>query len=293
MGNEQGELISMRRAILFLIACMTLWAVHAQNLRRPGTLERWGWKEGDSIVRVPAAVKQIPPYTFAGVEGLRRVVFEQPSSLLKICEFAFAECIDLEEIELPDGLLAIEEGAFRECRSLRKLVIPSGIWRLPKELCHRCVSLESVEIPPQLREIEAFAFAGCESLREIHLGENLRKIGNNAFSRCLLLREVEMGEMITQLESYAFSDCRNLRRVVMPANWETLGELILSGCDALEEIVEGAQRPPYFECESFLLEPTATAVYERCRLVVPERALELYSRYHGWDLFHHLEVKEE
>lgn len=258
------------------------------ELRRPGVAERYGWHEGDTVIVVPATVRQLPPYAFAGMEGLKRVEFASPSECLKIGEYAFAECVSLDSISLPETVMAIEEGAFRECRSLRHLRIPQGVWYLPKEMMHRCVSLETIELPYGLREIRPFALAGCERLKELHLPQGLNKIGNNAFSRCIAIKELELPPAVIELESYAFSDCESLQRLRLSESYNMIGELIVSGCGNLRILEVPPMKPPMIECDSYLFDPDDIEAYNNCTLYVPEGAEKYYRRYHGWRLFPHI-----
>lgn len=263
-------------------------SAYPSTLRNPGVAERYGWSEGDSVIVIPASVRQIPQYAFAGMEGLKRVEFAPSSQCRKIGEYAFAECINLDSVSLPDGIGVIGEGAFRECLSLRSLIVPPQVWFIPKEMMHRCVALKRVVLPAGLQEIHAFAFAGCEGLEEIEIPAPVRKVGNNAFSRCVSLRELELPAGVKELESYAFSDCLSMRRLRLSGSYNMIGELIISGCSSLELLEVPALKPPFIECESYLFDPDDTAAYERCTLQVPAGSIQYYSRYHGWRLFRHI-----
>lgn len=300
---------------LILVAFSPLLAAEAaeQTMRRPNTLEGYGWHEGDSILTIPSWVKQIPPFTFAGVRGLRRINFAPGSECVKVCQFAFVECVDLETIELPNGVDTFEEGCFRDCHSLRSLRVGVNTWRLPREFAANCEALISVTLPKNIREIGPGAFSGCSSLSRVESQErvqspepraeslesptvgpanweptftNLRKVAINAFSRCAALTEFWLPDCCELVDSYAFSDCTNLRRVRLPGNSKMLGELIFSGCCNLTLIIEPSPKPPSFDCESFPFEPYDTAAYTRCRLEVPEGSEHLYKIYHGWELFY-------
>ena len=258
------------------------------SLRPAGVAEKTGYQPGDSVVTIPAWVRALPDFCFAGIEGLRRVEFEEGSRCVSIGGHAFAECPDLREIALPAGLKQLGEGCFRECCSLESLAIPEGVWVIPKEMALRCVSLREATIPPTVSDIKDSAFNGCVALRDIPLPAALRHIGANAFSDCASLQEVEVPDGVSQLESYAFSGCSHLRRAKLPDSFEALGELIFSGCTSLGEIIAPAAAPPSFECESFLFDPDDEAAYGRCTLRVPARSEASYRRSHGWDLFRNI-----
>lgn len=277
--------------IKIMLAAILFAAVGSQasaELRCAGIAERLGWESGDSAVVIPANVRKLPDFAFAGVEGLRRVEFPADSRCEIIGDFAFAECPDLEEVILPPTMVKLGEGIFRNCRNLKKINIPQRMWAIPKECFNGCESLEEIDLSPITLELGAFSFCGCTSLRGITFPGELKRVGNNAFSRCIKLEEVELPESVTLLDSYAFSDCISLRRVVLPANRERLGELIFSGCESLQEIVEGADVPPSFECGSYLFDP-GDAAYERCRLLVDCKSQKSYGLHHCWKDFKRIE----
>ena len=56
------------------------------GLRTLGLAEKIGYSEGDSAIVIPARVREIPAYCFAGCRGLKRVSFETGSQLRRsIC----------------------------------------------------------------------------------------------------------------------------------------------------------------------------------------------------------------
>lgn len=257
----------------------------ATRLRPDGTAEKLGYHRGDTAIVIPAWVRALPDFCFAGCDSLRYVTFESGSRCVSLGVGLFAECTDLRQIELPVSLRTIGEGAFRECRSLRSLSIPEGVWQIPKEMCLRCPALETVSLPASLREIRDAAFCGDSSLREISFPPKLNRIGANAFSDCRSLTEVNIPSAVKKLESYAFSGCTALRKATLPDNFEALGELIFSGCTSLREITEPTRVPPSFECESYLFDPTETEAYARCTLRVPADRRSAYADAHAWHLF--------
>lgn len=271
--------------VFVILMTLPVYGRESGWLRPAGMAERCGYIEGDTLVTVPGAVTSIPDYCFAGIDGLKRIVFPPDSKCTRIGEYAFAECLDLEDIILPEGLLSLGEGAFRECRSIRRLEVPARVTSLPKEMCLRCVSLESIRLPRGLVKVGSFALAGCESLAEVDLPAGLKEIGSNAFTGDVSLKEIVIPAGVRSLESYAFAGCRELRRIVFPARRDMIGELMLSDCPVLEEIEARSPVPPEIDCLSFILEPDDTEGYERVRVKVPRGSAEAYRKAHGWGLF--------
>ncbi len=243
----------------------------------------------DSVLVIPAGIRQLPAYAFAWNDTIREVRVEEGSRLVVIGDYAFTGCRSLRRIEgLPETLASIGEGAFRECESLEWFVFPRGVKEVSRECFIRCGSLREVVLHGSIYAVKAFAFTECGALEEIDLPASVTAIGLNAFALCGSLKEVVVPEGVTELESYAFAGCGGLRRVVLPGNPSRLGELILEDCGALEEIVEMSPAAPSFECGSWLCDPVGDAgFYKRVRLVIPdtESAQRSYRRAHCWRLF--------
>ncbi len=243
----------------------------------------------DSVLTIPAWVRQLPEYGYAWRQDIREVRLEEGSQLRAVGDYAFTGCDNLRVVSgLPATLAYIGEGAFRECGSLERFEIPAGVREVPRECFIRCGSLREVILHERIYDIGAFAFTECRSLEAIQLPPQLKSIGLNAFTLCVGLRDVVMPESVVELESYAFAECTGLERIVLPANPSRLGELILEGCTGLREIVEMSGAAPAFECGSYLCDPSGdTGFYERVRLVIPETesALRSYGRAHCWQLF--------
>lgn len=242
----------------------------------------------DTVVTISATVKEIPPFAFAGMQGIKHIIWQRGSQCTKIGAHAFAHCPDLETAALPESITWMGEGVFRECTSLRSIKVPDGVTALPKEMCLRCESLCEAELPKGLRTISPFAFAGCIRLQSISIPKGVTEIGNNAFSSCASLTELDIPASVHTIESYAFSDCTSLQRLTLPSSCRELGELIVSGCSALRLICEPSHKVPTIECNSYLFDPDDKAAYHRCHLKVPHGRTHAYRHAHAWRLFRYI-----
>lgn len=287
----------MKRILLLITCILTVFlavegsgkehmdTAAANFLRPPGMAEKLGYHEGDSTILIPAWVRELPAYCFAGCKGLRSVRFESDSRLGKISEYAFTECEDLEEFDMPRGVLYISEGAFRGCRKLRTIELPERIQRITRETFAYCRDLNGIKLPAGIREIGALAFIDCRSLELSEIPRGVAKIGNNAFCRCFSIREMKLPATCKDLGSYAFADCTSLTSVELPANEAMLGELIFSGCNKLRLIREGSLVPPIIECNSTLFEPSDKAAWRECVVIVPPGRLQSYKDSPFWNTF--------
>ena len=69
-----------------------------------------------------------------------------PNSVIKVSDYAFLDCTNLEEINIPSSVTYIGERAFFNCKNLKKITLPDNI-----------------------EYIGPSAFSGCENLKEIYL----------------------------------------------------------------------------------------------------------------------------
>ncbi len=133
-------------------------------------------KDGSSFIRYPS--------TSLSTE------YTLPSTVKRICQFAFQQAHALEKITFSDCLETVEEGAFSDCESLKE--INFGI---------------------QLYELKSFAFSDCKSLKEIVLPDSLTLIGSNCFTGCEGLKRAVIGAGVKKIMLHAFDNCENLEEV--------------------------------------------------------------------------------
>lgn len=171
-------------------------------------------RKGRASYRVPAGVKRIGDYAFAGCEDLREIIL--PEQLEEIGKRAFKECRSLQEIHFPESVKDIEEEAFQGCSSLRELQLPEGIREFGKAAFLGCESLKKVVLPKSLKRISKYGFADCKSLTGIDLPEGLACIYSSAFSGCSLT-SIVLPKSIRYIEELAFRGC-SIPRMVYRGN---------------------------------------------------------------------------
>ena len=122
------------------------------------------------LVQCPAAV------------GDSRVTVEEGT--VRIRDYAFKFCYELEEVILPDTVTEIGVYAFEENHALAVPDFPAG-----------------------LTKIGNYAFKGCRSFTELSLPEGLESIGESAFTGCTSLNRVIIPAGTVSVGRYAFEDC--------------------------------------------------------------------------------------
>lgn len=137
----------------------------------------------DSVLTIPAGVREIPERAYSGRTDIREVRVEG-STLKKIGRSAFEWCQNLKSVSLPAGLDDIASHAFAYCSSLTHIGIPSSVRHIGSNVFSFCKSLPSITIPASLRELESYAFSECSSLHEATLPANANLLGEMIFAGC-------------------------------------------------------------------------------------------------------------
>ncbi|MDE6804699.1 MAG: leucine-rich repeat domain-containing protein, partial [Muribaculaceae bacterium] len=76
----------------------------------------WGqWIDTDSVLHVPASVRSLPDFAYAGRDDIAEVRFEAGSKLTKIGDYAFWQCGSLRRVEFPASVTQLGEGCLKEC----------------------------------------------------------------------------------------------------------------------------------------------------------------------------------
>lgn len=89
---------------------------------------------------------------------------------------------DITSYVIPDSVVKIREYAFFSCRQLEQVELPSGLERIGYRAFETCIKLEKIVIPDSVKMIEECSFFNCEGLRKIIFGKREIEIGDWAFA---------------------------------------------------------------------------------------------------------------
>lgn len=217
----------------------------------PGLLEDYPTL---TSITVPEGTTELPFGIFAHSEHLQRV--DLPSTLLKIGNKAFYDCVSLKSIDLPSSVVTIGEGAFQQCEALEEIVLPPLVTRLEPETFANCFQLHTVGRLEEMEAIGESAFQQCESLKsvslpritrieamtflysgleEIHFSDSLSYIGNSALS-CCKFTSLVVPATIKTLGKSVFYWCKDLASVTLPEGLTELPQSLFAGCYALSQL---------------------------------------------------------
>lgn len=127
---------------------------------------------------------------FKGKSRVRAV--EYPTSLTKVNNDTFADCLNLEKVILPANVTSIGNNAFSTC----------SLTALP-DLTH-------------IYSIGDSAFAFNKIAGEITIPESVHSIGSSVFRKNKQLTKVTVTDSLDTIPSSAFLDCENLAEFVFP-----------------------------------------------------------------------------
>ena len=150
-------------------------------------------------------VKKILHSAFKGLNNVKKI--KVPNSIEIIEDYAFSDCIVLEELYLPSSIRRIGFGIISNCNRIRNLEIPfvgEALWNdqvfcfgylfstegiLSNDLVPK--SLKSVSILNE-DKIEDNQFKGCKYIETFTIGSRTADIGKNAFEGCIGLKTLKI-----------------------------------------------------------------------------------------------------
>jgi hypothetical protein len=148
----------------------------------------------ESEVSVPSEIERLARYSFCQCRFVATLTFGGSAKLLRIEEFAFANCFSLRSICVPASVLIIAESAFSECHSLSGLTFKSEskLTRIEESAFSSCSSIECVCVPASVEYLGQYCFAGCSSLSEVTFesASKLGQIDECAFVHCPSLKQI-------------------------------------------------------------------------------------------------------
>lgn len=198
---------------------------------------------------IPNSVTEITGDAFRGAENLKKVSFEENSSLISIYGHAFAECPALEEVDLPKSLSTLGQYAFADCGALKIVrfenitqsdVIGDFNLRIG-ERAFQNSALEEITLPKQTASIGEYAFNESRLLRSVNLPVDgkLGDIARYAFAYTAL-KNITVPESVGTVGDSAFAYCNNLVSVRLT---RTTGNGFNSLTSTTDNVFRGVDSP--------------------------------------------------
>lgn len=183
---------------------------------------------------IPAYVKEVERYAFAGSAYIEEVIWNNPD--IKFGIGAFSNCISLARVTIPEGTKGLSDWLFNACYSLTEVNLPESLEVISGGAFHWCPSLESIELPSGLRYIRDNAFNECYSLKKVVLPEGLEGIYPKAFEKCYSLESIYIPDSVTYIGQMAFYQCFALKEIRIPGRVDILNNATLRYCYDLSNV---------------------------------------------------------
>ncbi|MBQ7761699.1 MAG: leucine-rich repeat domain-containing protein [Clostridia bacterium] len=213
--------------------------------------------------------EEIPKNTFNGCSSLKEITLS--STITKIGESAFANCVEISNIEFPPHLTQIESNALQNCSKIEKIVVPSSVIKIGKGAFSGCAGIKELTLPFIGEEVKAptdpsqyplgYIFGeeayeggtltkqpykneyGKNSEFQAYIPNGLTKvivvggdILGGAFANCSYLEEVILPQTTTQIGENAFLRCSQIKSLDIPTGTTKIDSWAFGRCTGLEQI---------------------------------------------------------
>ena len=243
-----------------------------------------------TLLSVPAGTEHMIVQSFVEVIGsspltactnsLRKVSFLSPSSLTKLQQSTFTNCLYLTEVDFSNctRLTDILSYTFMNCKSLTRVVFPDSL-RFFDTYCFINTSLESFVVPESLKYIGIGSFENVTTLKRIDFSKaySFGTIFNYSLrGTSIEILDLRNSTHLNNISDYALHECFELKEVYFPCSDSStvkFGEYCFSSCTSLEHI--------YFSsCKRII--PVSASVFSHCSKLIlpynihfPERSTQL------------------
>ena len=207
-----------------------------------------GYEGNASKVEIPAYIGSLPVAeieTFTGKNGRNITVKEVilPSSVTRIWDYAFYQCVSLKKINL-EKVTLVGEYAFAYCSALESVVFQNYQFQanLRQYAFAYCTSLQSINLLTAMPAIPEGLCYGCISLKKVIFPENLWRIHEKAFYNCGF-EELYLPKWIMFLDDSCISHCENLKKFYIPDSYLVVPdnpEQFINAEDTVHYVVEGS-----------------------------------------------------
>ena len=227
--------------------CINLTTINYDAARCEETLAF----NGSAVVNltIGANVKSIPNFAFT--DCIRLNDFVLPATVENIGKYAFKGCANIKKITLPEGLKTIEGGAFEDCGNLREVYFNAIDCKAIVEYADGDLDAENTALLEELANPEKYEndqLAAIDSqlfiipvfhstsIRKVILGPKVESIADYMFYQCHDIEEATFNKALKTIGKFAFYEARSLKYIYLPETLETLGGASFGECELLATI---------------------------------------------------------
>jgi len=199
-----------------------------------------------------------------------------PSGVTSIGPYAFANCINLENIDFPESLTTIGASAFALCSSLRIIDIPANVTSIGQFAFSYCSNVESLTIANPSTNIGMIAFTNLTSLTSVSLPNGITTIGSGMFLGCNSLTSITIPTSVTSIGESAFERCTGLSGIIIPSNVNSIAASVFYGCSNLRRIVVQENNSTYRSEGNCLIRNADNALIAGCNAsIIPDGVVSI------------------
>lgn len=181
-------------------------------------------------------------HIFDGDLYIGSVELPQSNQFVKVPDYTFNNCTNLNRVKLSSFVREIGDSAFRNCTSLNTMANNSSLVNNIVEInlinkigdyaFDGCMNLGTVNAVT-CNNVGSYVFRDCTNLSIINLKNDLANfvIGEGVFYNCTSLSSVV--EYTTYIPDYTYYGCTNLRNINL-ANARSVGKYAFYGCTNLD-----------------------------------------------------------
>ena len=129
------------------------------ELKLPAGLQKVGYMMVAGCINlqsidIPASVEEIDQRAFEDCRSIKSITFGENPSLIRIGNWAFYNCHELQNLEIPEGVTEIGDGAFYGCTYLKNLNLPASVQSIGDNGFAFCSKLQKMVVhavtPPDI-----------------------------------------------------------------------------------------------------------------------------------------------
>lgn len=199
-----------------------------------------------SVTVLNGAVK-IPDYAFYKCSQIEEI--KMPSSVTEIGMYSFSDCLGLKEFTITENLRWISFSPFRNCLNLKRVnvenvdslfdiyCVDEALFVNGADMYYDGKIVSEISIPRGVESVSAI-LKGCTSIKKIYVPNSVCNFGQSAFSLpCLETVIFESGNKTTEIGN-VFEKCKSLKSIDL----SSLTELqkitdTFYNCTLLDEII--------------------------------------------------------
>ena len=230
-------------------------AFYEYTINEYGTTDMW-----NLVAEINHYDDPLPPwYDYRDI--IQSVQLEK--GITNVGDYAFYNCINLNEVSLADSVTIIGISAFDNCKMLSSVTIPESVTTISNGAFGSCTALVSINLPSNIKNVSRSSFEntgyynrkenweqGALYLSDILLDtdrdelpshysirEGTYCIAGGAISSNDNLLSVSIPNSVRFIGDSAFAYCNNLRTITIPESVETIGRKPFFRCYNLSEII--------------------------------------------------------